>query len=65
MFGWFKSKSKVVPSRRAEYEIYYDFEKMNPRHCPVRLRAGDGVAVGPCYHYLADEKTCPVHGVVK
>jgi hypothetical protein len=34
---------------------------MNPRHCPVRLIAGDGVSVGACWHYLV-EGVCPSHG---
>lgn len=53
-----------APSRRHLYEICKEFEKMNPHHCPVRLRAGDGVSVGPCWYYLKDG-VCPVHGLVK
>ena len=60
-----KSVHVPTPSRRSEYEIYTEFEKEYPRHCPVRLRAGDGVPVGPCWHFLKDGKTCPQHGVVK
>lgn len=64
---WYKpeSESNKVQSRRREHEICLGFEKQYPKHCPVKLRAGDGVSVGPCWHYLIDGQTCPVHGVVK
>ncbi len=35
--------------------------KFNPRHCPIRLRDGDGKSVGACTHYLKDG-VCPQHG---
>ncbi len=58
-------KVEAAPSRRHEYEICVEFERTCSHNCPVRLRAGDGCSVGPCWHYLKDGKTCPVHGVVK
>ncbi len=36
---------------------------MNPRHCPVVLRDGDGKSVGACWHYLIDGE-CPAHGKI-
>lgn len=34
------------------------------RHCPIRERTADGVAVGRCWFYLPDGRTCPRHGDV-
>ena len=34
-----------------------------PSHCPVRLRDGDGINVGACYHYLHNG-VCPDHGQI-
>ena len=71
MYNWFKKKQIVDKvfnlniSRRSEYRICLEMEKANPRNCPVNIRAGDGVYVGACWHYLPDGKTCPSHGVVK
>lgn len=52
-------------SRRAEYSICVEMERLNPHNCPVRLFDGDGNSVGPCWYYLKDGKTCQTHGVVK
>ena len=60
-----KEEDVPVVSRRAEYEICVEFEKAYPRHCPVKLRDGDGKSVGPCWYYMSDGKTCPAHGMVK
>ena len=40
-------------------------ENLHPRNCAVIVRTGDGVSVGPCWHYLGDGITCPQHGVVR
>jgi len=39
------------------------WRSLHPRHCPVRLRDGDGKSVGACHHYLHDN-TCPDHGII-
>jgi hypothetical protein len=40
----------------------------HPNHCPVRLRTGDGINVGACYHYLNSNPdqlgVCPDHGQI-
>lgn len=37
------------------------WRKINSKHCPVKLRTGDGVSVGACWHYLING-VCPAHG---
>lgn len=37
------------------------WRKTNSKHCPVKLRTGDGVSVGACWHYLIGG-VCPAHG---
>lgn len=34
------------------------------RNCPIKEVTGDNIAVGRCYFYLPDGKTCPRHGDV-
>lgn len=46
-------------------QINEDYEKGNPRNCPVIEFTADGNCVGVCCFYLPDGKTCPRHGVVK
>ena len=45
-------------------EIFSEqWRKMQPHHCPVVLRTGDGKSVGACWHYLRDG-VCPDHGQI-
>jgi len=37
------------------------WRKLNPNHCPIVLRDGDGKSAGACNYYLKDG-ICPQHG---
>lgn len=46
-------------------EINGPMAQVHLNNCAVRCRTADGVSVGPCWHFLTDGTTCPVHGVVR
>jgi hypothetical protein len=33
-------------------------------NCPIRQFTADNVSVGRCWHWLGDNRTCPIHGDV-
>jgi hypothetical protein len=36
---------------------------LNPNHCPIVLRDGDGKSAGACYYHL-NNGICPQHGKI-